>query len=400
MNYTLIAFVLFLCACLLTSIFYWWQKSLFLRIFFTAGCFFILYYHYIEELLVWRGTDLTLSLSLIVQILLGFSVYTVLYMVLFSILRYFLVVFLPEMKDRASWHNFICTTLVIILSVCTTVFSIICAYEKPQITTYKISMGKGFLPFRIAVIADLHLRKYTSEIIMTQAVTTAMSIRPDLILLLGDNVDAPQKVIQNMPALAKLEYLQAPLGIFAVTGNNDLQWNFSGDSARKFYRQYNIHLLEDEQVVLANGVTLIGRDDRTQVPPRRDLKYWKDREQGEKLIIYLDHQPSELNKHAEYGNRLIISGHTHGGQFFPLNYLYRWLFTNFGGISTKQKGVISVVSRGVGFSRSPIRLGVKPEIVVLEITPGEQPVIQMGSRSQRTDQTDFLSSFPGRNVAT
>ncbi len=375
MDYAIIGFVLFLCACLLVTVFYWWKKSLFLRIFFIAACFFFFYYQYIEDFLVWNGSELTLGLSLIVQILLGFCIYTVLYMMVFTILRYFMVVFWPEMKDRGSWHNFICTVLVIVLSACTTVISVIYAYSRPQIVTYKISMGRDFLPFRIAVIADLHLRKYTSELITTQAVTEAMSVQPDLILLLGDNIDAPQRVIQDLPVLAKLDELQAPLGVYAVTGNNDLQWNFTREAAHKFYRKYNIRLLEDEQVTLPNGVTLIGRDEKTKRPARKDLKYWKYHEKGEKLIIYLDHQPSELDRHATYGERLIISGHTHGGQFFPLNQIYQWLFINAGGISTKQTGVISVVSRGVGFSRAPIRLGVKPEIVVLEITPG-YPVIE------------------------
>ncbi len=375
MDYAIIGFILFLCACLLVTVFYWWKRSLFLRIFFIAACFFVLYYQYIEDLLIWNGSELALGLSLIVQILLGFSIYTVLYMISFSFLRYFMVVFWPEMKDHSSWHNFICTVLVILLSACTTVISIIYAYSRPEIVTYKISMGKDFLPFRVVVIADLHLRKYTSELITTKTVAEAMSVEPDLILLLGDNFDAPQKVIQDLPVLAKLDELKAPLGVYAVTGNNDLQWNFTREAAHKFYRKYNIRLLEDEQVILPNGVTLIGRDEKIKKPPRKNLKYWKSHEQGEKLIIYLDHQPSELDRHASYGNRLIISGHTHGGQFFPLNYIYRWLFINSGGISTKQTGVISVVSRGVGFSRAPIRLGVKPEIVVLEITPGSPMIL-------------------------
>lgn len=364
---TLIFNILLISSSVITVVF-WWKKSRTLRVCFIAACFFLFYYRHIEEPLLWNGSDLALRLVLIVQIVFGFCIYIALWMMLFIIVRSVFSVFLPKIKKNDSWYNFLSTVLVMILALFTTASSILETYSKPQIVTYQVHMGSDFLPFRIAVIADLHLRKYMSESIVARSVSTAMSMTPDLILLLGDNIDAPQQVIENLPVTKKLRDLHAPLGVYAVTGNNDLQWKITGKEALKFYDRLGIHLLEDEKITLPNGVDLIARNDRVAEPARKTLKQWNTVRDKSKLTIYLDHQPTEIHQHVAYGNRLLIAGHTHGGQFFPMSYFYDWFYSNPGGMY-QEGDMVSIVSRGVGFSKAPIRLGVKPEIVIIEVIP-------------------------------
>lgn len=349
---------------------FWWKKSHLLRVLLITTWFFFVYYRHIEEFLLRHAGSLGLRLSLFVQILLGLCIYILLYAILFSIVSFILSIFLQKDRQDKSWHNFFLVLFIMLFAVGTTIVSMFAAYSKPRIMTYEVRMGQDFLPFRIAIIADLHLRKYMSESIATRAIRATMSVQPDLVLLAGDNMDAPKHVIESMSIKEKLKDLQAPLGVYVISGNNDYEWGFVGSPARRFYNKLNMHLLEDQQVTLSNGVTLIGRDDRTGTPERKTLEEWGKKEKGKKLTIYLEHQPVDLHRHEFHRDRIIVSGHTHGGQFFPLNHFYAWFHKEKIGVK-QTTNIVSVVSPGVGFSKAPIRLGVNPEIIVLEVRPAK-----------------------------
>ncbi|MGL4524256.1 MAG: metallophosphoesterase [Spirochaetia bacterium] len=358
---------------LMTS-FFWWKRSPSLRRILIATWFVLFYYDSLERLLLWHGSDMSLLGAFFLQLALGLCVYIVLYMMLFVVIEFFLAIFWP--KDKAGpkgrrHKTILSTSLLYFLAIFSTILSVSTAYSQPKIVQYKVNAGEAFAPFKIVILADLHLRKYASETILSHALEMTMHLKPDLILFLGDNVDAPLDVIESMPIIRKIEQLYAPLGVYAVTGNNEGYWNFLGEPAKKFYADMQVTLLEDEQIILRNGVKLIGRADKSASPYRAQLKKWPARgteEHQDRLVIYMDHQPTDFSKHKEQATELLISGHTHGGQFFPLNYFFAWFYQTIGGVQEDGE-FISVASRGLGFSRAPIRLGVRPEIVLLEVSP-------------------------------
>ena len=123
-----------------------------------------------------------------------------------------------------------------------------------------------------------------------------------------------------------LKYFTCPKctdGLYAITGNHE----FIGGAKRTipYIESKGIRILKDEIVEIEGGIQLIGRLDR-------DSKrfYGKERNELDELVrdvdlskpvILLDHQPFELSETEKYGIDLQLSGHTHNGQMWPLNYV-------------------------------------------------------------------------------
>lgn len=217
---------------------------------------------------------------------------------------------------------------------------------------------------------DLHAAPRTTRADMDALARRIAAARPDIILLGGDYADAPGPALRLFECLAGLS---APLGRFAVLGNNDREAFPDVDALRRATSAAGFRLLVNEAVSLRlNGGRLIvagldeyrhGHPDPAGLyPPHAAPNLYR---------VLLSHYPRAVDPMPD----LMLSGHTHGGQFNLLGVtpytvgferiLGRRRASRFIAGMHDCRGGQALVSKGVGASRIPLRVGVRPEIDLL-----------------------------------
>ena len=243
---------------------------------------------------------------------------------------------------------------------------------------------------RIVFISDLHISVNSSLSHMREMAERINEQDADVVLIGGDIITSSFKAMGPRDKYREiLKGIQAKYGVYGVYGNHDVEEPLLGgfsymlpQKARRspefteFLKDCGFRMLEDETVVLPElgGLVIAGRKDGDKqgdgtagrAPAAALLK---DVDAAAPLIL-LEHEPVELDTLSEYGIDLCLCGHTHNGQIFPGNYVVR-LFAEQSYGQKDWDGCRVIVSSGVGFYGSPIRVGTISEIVVIDISGGE-----------------------------
>ncbi|MCG6194339.1 metallophosphoesterase [Leptospira sp. FAT2] len=223
--------------------------------------------------------------------------------------------------------------------------------------------------FRIVQISDIHIGPTIKKGFLESVVRRVNELEPDLVAITGDLVDGPvSKLGHHITPLADLK---SKHGTFFVTGNHEY---YSGAlSWIRELQKHGIQVLLNENQILEHGkanVTLAGVTDlkagtiiaEHKTDPHQAMRG------GERsdYKILLAHQPNSVFEGAAAGFNLQLSGHTHGGQYFPGNLLI-YLAQKFVAGLHKHKDTWIYVSRGTGYWGPPIRLGAPSEISVIHL---------------------------------
>jgi len=246
-----------------------------------------------------------------------------------------------------------------------------------------------FKGMKIAQISDIHSGSFDNPEAVSEGITSIMNEKPDLILFTGDLVN--NKAEEIVPYMDVFKVLKAPLGVYSVLGNHDygdyVSW--PSDEAKKqnleLLKQHQAsmgwRLLMNEHVILernsqqlaligienwgARGFTKYGNMEKA-VAGLKDLNI--------PVKILMSHDPShwEAQVRKDYPDiALTLSGHTHGMQFgieipgfkwSPVQYMYK----QWGGLYQEQNQHL-YVNRGFGFIGYQGRLGILPEITIIEL---------------------------------
>ena len=236
------------------------------------------------------------------------------------------------------------------------------------LTTSKVVPG-GQL--RIVHLSDLHLGFIQNARFAADLVRRVNALCPDLVCISGDifsDTLRPIKAPDNMASV--LSGMRAQFGVFACPGNHDAG---EEDAMAAFLRKAGIRMLSEEALFPAGNLALIGRADASPGGVRKLRAPI-----GECLIgtdplqyrIVLDHQPGAVGEAAQAGADLLLCGHTHGGQFFPIRLFIEKRFPYCAGLYTCG-GMTVAVSPGSGAGAPPIRLGSRGEIFVLTVRQRE-----------------------------
>lgn len=202
---------------------------------------------------------------------------------------------------------------------------------------------------------------------------------PDLVLLLGDIVDGDLGPVLRDDLLKYFTCPKCTDGLYAITGNHE----FIGGAKRTipYIESKGIRILKDEVVTIEGGIQLIGRLDRdSKMFYRTERKTLAELVTGidaSKPVILLDHQPFNLGESEKHGIDLQLSGHTHNGQMWPLNYLTASMFELSYGY--KKKGNTQfIVSSGFGIWGPRIRSASRSEVLIINIRFGRdtEPVVK------------------------
>jgi predicted MPP superfamily phosphohydrolase len=190
------------------------------------------------------------------------------------------------------------------------------------------------------------------------------ALNPDIILLAGDIVDEDLAPVIRQNLGEALTRLKAPLGVYGITGNHE--YIGGAEAAVKYLEAHGITMLRDSVVKVADAFYVAGREDRDKNrfsgKPRKEVKELLLGADLSRPVILLDHQPFALEKAMEAGVDLQLSGHTHHGQLWPLNFITRAVYEVSMGY--KKKGNTHFyVSPGFGGWGPPVRTGHRPEVV-------------------------------------
>lgn len=217
--------------------------------------------------------------------------------------------------------------------------------------------------YRIAVVSDIHLGPVLGESFARRVVDTVNSTQPDLIAVVGDLVDGD---VEDLAGAARpLADLRARHGAFFVTGNHEY---FSGaDQWVDHVRELGLRPLENARTELpyfdlagVNDVQGEGEGDGPDFG-----KALGDRDRGRTSVL-MAHQPVVIHDAVEHGVDLQLSGHTHGGQLWPNNFIADLANPTLAGLE-RYGDTQLYVTRGAGAWGPPVRVGAPSDVTVVEL---------------------------------
>lgn len=226
--------------------------------------------------------------------------------------------------------------------------------------------------FRIVQLTDLHVNYQSQAAWLSAVVATVNGLDPHVVVVTGDIADHPAHQVQSL--VAPLTGLSSRYGNFFVTGNHEYYAGVEGWIRET--RRLGLKVLMNEHEILTHGtgkILLAGVTDYTAgariaghvSSPDVAIKGASDSH----VKILLAHQPKNIFKAEKAGFDLQISGHTHGGQFFPWKYAVGLSQPFLSGLH-KYKHTQVYVSRGTGYWGPPFRIGAPSEISLIELTAG------------------------------
>jgi predicted MPP superfamily phosphohydrolase len=262
-------------------------------------------------------------------------------------------------------------------------------YEVKKVKLSFDNLPASFKGLKIVHISDIHCGSFTDKNAVAKGVQKVLNEKPDLILFSGDLVN--DKATEMEEYLDVFSKLNAPLGVYSIFGNHDygdyVSWPINGVSKEqnllnleKVHADLGWRLLMNEHVAIEkNGehIALLGIENwsnKARFPKhgRMDVAYAGAEKYPFKIL--LSHDPShwEGQVRPEYPDiDLTLSGHTHGMQFgieipgfhwSPVQYVYK----QWAGLYEEEKQKL-YVNRGFGFIGYPGRVGILPEITVIEL---------------------------------
>lgn len=260
-------------------------------------------------------------------------------------------------------------------------------------TVYFDDLPEAFDGLRIAQISDLHSGSFRSTDFVAKSIDKILGLDPDLIFFTGDLVN--DKAVEAEPFIPEFKRLTAPMGVYSILGNHDYgsigPWPSREAKAANLERLKEIHresgwnlLLNSNKVLESGGekLAIVGVENwgaSRHFPKLGDLDKATSGIENIPFKILLSHDPShwdaQVKEHPQKF-QLTLSGHTHGAQFgieipglkwSPAKYLYKQ-WAGLYGETDEQK---IYVNRGLGFIGYLGRIGIQPEITILELRSTE-----------------------------
>lgn len=250
------------------------------------------------------------------------------------------------------------------------------------------NLPSSFNGLKIIQISDIHSGSFVSTAHLEEAVKIIEREKPDLIFFTGDLVN--DRASETDLYIEVLSKIKAPLGVFSTLGNHDygdyVSWGSPEAKAENLNNLKNVHaqvgwkLLMNEHIPIKIGedeIAIIGIENwggSFHFPKYGDLKKAHSGTEKYPVKLLLSHDPShwDLQVKEDYKDiDITFSGHTHGGQFGIEIPGFRWspsqyAYKQWAGLYSHQDQHL-YVNRGLGFLGYPGRVGISPEITVMEL---------------------------------
>lgn len=280
--------------------------------------------------------------------------------------------FFPK-QFRGNYHFTLYLGLTVLVIIGGTIIYGAWNAHKISVSKYEVHIPKKAATMKslnIVMVSDIHLGEINERPRLDRMVNKINALKPDIILIGGDIIDSELEPFKEQHMEKSFANLISKYGVYACLGNHDY---FSGslDEKLKYFKSGGIHVLRDTSEKIANSFYIAGREDASGVKSigttRKSVQQLVQDLDATLPIILLDHQPLKLGDAEKAGIDLQFSGHTHHGQFFPMQYINRLEFEiEYGYLKKGNLNVI--VTSGFGTWGPPIRLGSLPEIVQVTAT--------------------------------
>ncbi|MDE5819855.1 MAG: metallophosphoesterase [Lachnospiraceae bacterium] len=228
--------------------------------------------------------------------------------------------------------------------------------------------------YTIVFFSDLHYGTTMDGEQLKRAADAIESENPDMVILGGDIVDERTSLAQMQEAFEIMGNIRTEYGIYYVYGNHDRSEyaerpNYTAAQLEDAIERAGIHILEDEAYAVNSEILLIGRADRGHgSDTRKSIFQLVEGADAAKEWILIDHQPVEYADVMESGCGLMLSGHTHAGQVWPLGFLAEVFHTNELTYGYREEGNLTeVVSSGIAGWGYPVRTQKHSEYVVIHL---------------------------------
>ena len=237
--------------------------------------------------------------------------------------------------------------------------------KKLKLLRYEVPVEQLSGRVRLVLLTDLHIGYFVGAKHMAKVRDLVNAQNSDMVLISGDMINASNtNECGELPEVERiLSEFQSREGTFAVVGNHDP--DASDPEFQKFLQNSHIHLLED--AVYSDGtVNILGRT--TKLKPRASIRALKEQADDHLPSIVLDHDPIGIREAREEHMDLVLCGHTHRGQIFPLNLFVRFLYNRAETYGYSRQGnTVSIVSAGTGYFSMPMRLGSDCEVITIDL---------------------------------
>lgn len=256
------------------------------------------------------------------------------------------------------------------VAVSLTGFGVSRAYRTPTIKRYDIPMPRLHRSadgLRLAVLADIHVGPLLGTGQVERMVEIVNDLDADLVTVVGDVVTSePGKVRDSLVPLTRMRGRQ---GVFYVTGNHE--YYVGPENWTEAAAELDLRVLRNERVEITHRggvIDLAGVNDitGTQYADAPDYRAALGDRDPSRPVVLMAHQPVAVHDAAPYGVDLQLSGHTHGGQLYPFDYLIQLQQPVVSGLA-EVDGTPVYVTNGAGFWGPPVRVGADPDITLLTL---------------------------------
>ena len=239
---------------------------------------------------------------------------------------------------------------------------LLCGYWNAINPTLKTINIEGTSDLKICFVSDIHVGCINTKRILNKVADCIKEANPDVVVFGGDVLDIEVfKVYEDTFVDVMWEKITSKYNTYAVIGNHEVYAGVS--NCIHLLKKAGIKILIDE-VAQIRGFNIVGRDDRT-IHSKKTLSQIVSNDV--KNLIVVDHTPSNIAESVQHHALLHLSGHTHGGQIFPMNLVVNYLFGSTGDLK-KIQDTYTYISYGAGFWGPPFRIGNAPEVVLINIS--------------------------------
>jgi len=277
---------------------------------------------------------------------LGISIYILILLIIYTILGFLLKI--PSQ---------IAGIIIIVVALIISFYALLNA-TRLEIEEINIHLNGIKNDIRAVQISDVHLGPVANRGFIDALVNKTIDLNPEIVFITGDLFDGTSKLPKDF--LKAFDRFKVPL--LFITGNHDLYQRL--DEVFKCLSNTDVKILSNE-VFEFNELQVIGVDYSLEngylEKMLKEIEY-----DHEKPTILMYHLPREFKAAKKAGIDLQLSGHTHDGQMFPINYLVKLMFSYIGGLYEHQ-GAYLYVSPGTGTWGPPMRLGSRCEITLINL---------------------------------
>ena len=236
-----------------------------------------------------------------------------------------------------------------------------------KIVSYKVNMQNTpelWKNKKVVLVSDTHFGLINHKNFSDKIVKNILKLNPDLVLHAGDFYDGPKN---NMSVITESwQELTKSVPVFFAPGNHEMYGDY--EAFLSSIRDAGINVLTDSFIehdgVQIAGITYRGKNQ----PEKASTALQSLGTNKDKPLILINHPPLFHDNAIEIHTDLMVSGHTHNGQLWPLNYVAKAMYKKYFYGMNKKQNLTAITTSGVGTYGPPIRLFNTPELVVINFT--------------------------------